>query len=275
MSAVTADRAPVHDTRIGLSFPRVVRSEWLKLKTLRSTWIALVLAIVVMVLAAGLIGHHMYGRLNDPRFFGGDRGERDPIANPLHGFGVSQLIIGVLGVLVVTGEYATGMIRATFGAVPKRLPVLAAKLAVMAMVGFVTMLVAVLASFFTAQAFLGRYSVSLTAPHAFQVILALAGYLTLVGLLGLALGFIVRSTAGGIAGLVGILLVAPGILAALDTSWSRTASKYLPINAGQSMFANPTYGQGDLSPAVGTVVMLAWVIAAVGAAVVVVSRRDA
>ena len=277
MTALTADRVPasVPDTHIGLSFPRIVRSEWLKLKTLRSTWISLVLAIIVMVLAAGLIGHHMYGRLNHPGFFGGDPGEDDPIGNPLHGFGVTQLIIGVLGVLAVSGEYATGMIRATFSAVPKRLPVLAAKLTVMAIVGFVTMLIAVLASFFVAQAFLGRFSVSLTAPHAVQVIVALAGFLTLVGLLGLALGFIVRSTAGGIAGLVGILLVAPGIFAVINTSWSNTASHYLPINAGQSMFANPTYGQGDLSPTVGTIVVFAWVAAAIAGAVAVVSRRDA
>lgn len=258
----------------GLSFPRVLRSEWLKLQTLRSTWITLTLAVVVLVLAAGLIANHMHGQLLHPGPFQ-DPDVRNVVGTPLHGFGVTQLVVGVLGVLAITGEYATGMIRATFTAVPKRLLVLWAKLLVFAGLAFAAMLVATFSAFLTAQAVLGSYGTSLGAPHALRVVIALAGFLTLVGLLGLGLGFVVRSTAGGIAALVGILLVAPGILAALNTSWSNSALHYLPLSAGQAMFSNLPATGGELTPGGGTVVMFIWVIASVIAAAVLVTRRDA
>ncbi|MDX6214669.1 MAG: type transport system permease protein [Frankiales bacterium] len=259
----------------GLSFPRLLRSEWLKLRTLRSTWITLVAAMVVLVLAAGLIANHLHGNLVDPGRFGGDRGDRDVLTTPLRGFGLTQLVVGVLGVLAVSGEYATGMISATFMLVPKRLPVLWAKLLVFAALAFTAMLVASLAAFFLAQAVLGSYGVGLGAHHAVRVVFGLAGYLALVGLLGLGLGFIVRSTAGAIAALVGLLLVAPGILAALGTSWATTISHYLPLNAGQAMFSNTPATGGDLTPGGGTLTMLLWVAAGVAGSVFVLQSRDA
>ena len=258
----------------GLSFPRVLRSEWLKLQTLRSTWITLAAAVGVLVLAAGLIANHMHGQLVHPGPVE-DPDVRNALGTPLRGFGVTQLIVGVLGVLAITGEYATGMIRATLTAVPKRLPVLWAKVLVFAALAFGTMLVATFVAFFTAQAVLGSYGIGLGAPHAVRVVVALAGFLTLVGLLGLGLGFVVRSTAGGIAALVGILLVAPGILAALNTSWANSAAHYLPLNAGQAMFSNTPAIGGDLTPGGGTLVMILWVLAAVIAAATLVTKRDA
>lgn len=257
-----------------LTFPRLVRAEWLKLKTLRSTWITLAAAVVVLVLAAGLIANHLHSNLMNPGAFN-DPGDRDVLTAPLRGFGVTQLIMGVLGVLSITGEYATGMIQATFVAVPKRLPVLWAKLLVFAVLGFSAMLVASFAAFFTSQQILGSYGIGLAAPHALRIVVALAGYLTLVGLLGLGLGFIVRSTSGGIALLVGVLLVAPGILAALGTSWATTASHYLPLSAGQAMFSDTPAIGGELSPGGGVTVMVVWVAASVLGAMVVVTRRDA
>ena len=257
-----------------LSFPRIVRSEWLKMRTLRSTWVALAAAMLVLVLAAGLIANHLHGRLAHPAFFQ-DPEERDVLTTPLRGFGLTQLIVGVLGVLTATGEYGTGMIRATFSAVPKRLPVLWAKLIVFAVVSFSAMVVAAFAAFFTAQSILGSYGVSIHAPHAVRVLLALAGYLTMIGLLGLGIGFIVRSTAGGIAALVGIVLVAPGILAAINTSWANTMSHYLPLNAGLHMMSDlPAFG-GELSNGAATVVMIGWVLAGVALAAALISRRDA
>ncbi len=260
----------------GLSFPRVVRSEWIKLRTLRSTWITLGAAVLVLIVAAALIANHLHGDLVDPRpGRGGDPGDRDVLTAPLRGFGVTQLVIGVLGVLAVSGEYATGMIRASLTAVPKRLPVLGAKLVVFGALAFVSMLVAAFAAFLVAQAVLGSYGTGLSAPHAVRVLVALAGYLTLVGLLGLGIGFIVRSTAGSIATLVGILLVAPGILAALGTSWATTASHYLPLDAGQAMFADRPGDPGTLSPGGGTLAMLVWVTVSIVAAAALLTTRDA
>ena len=258
----------------GLTFPHLVRAEWHKLKTLRSTWFTLTGAVIILVLAAVLIANHLHGNLIHPGQ-AHDPGDRDVLITPLRGFGVTQLIMGVLGVLSITGEYATGMIRATFTAVPKRLPVIAAKIVVFAALGFATMLFASFAAFFTSQAILGTYGVGLGANHALRVIIALAGYLTLVGLLGLGIGFIVRSTAGGIASLVGLLLVAPGILAALSTSWADTASRYLPLNAGVAMFNNSPATGGDLTPGGGLTVMGLWVLASFIGATIMVSTRDA
>ena len=257
-----------------LSFARILRSEWLKLQTLRSTWLALGAAMVVLVLAAGLIANHLHGRLAHPGFFR-DLEDRDVVTTPFRGFGLTQLIVGVLGVLAITGEYATGMVRATFSAVPKRLPVLWAKLIVFTALTFAAMLIAAFAAFFTAQAVLGTYGVSISAPNALRVVIALAGYLTLIGLLGVGLGFIVRSTAGGIAVLVGIVLVAPGILAALNTSWASTASHYVPLNAGLAMFSNTPATGGELGPGAGTAVVIAWVLASVVAAAALLMKRDA
>lgn len=260
--------------RASLTFPRVLRSEWLKLATLRSTWLTLGGAVVVLVLAAGLIANRLHGNLLDPRPFG-DPGDRDVLTTPLRGFGITQLIVGVLGVLTVTGEYSTGMIRSSLTAVPRRLPVLVAKLAIFALVGFAAMAAASFTAFLVSQRVLGRFGVGLSAPHALQVCLGLAGYLTLVGLLGVGLGFVLRSTAGGVASLVGILLVAPGILAALGTSWATTTSHYLPLSAGQAMFSDHAPTAGELSAGGGLLTMTLWVFGAAIAAAAALVRRDA
>jgi ABC-2 type transport system permease protein len=270
---LTSNRRKPHPSTERLAFSGLIRSEWLKLRTLRSTWITLAFAVLVLILAAALIGNHLHGRLGNPRPLN-DPGDANVLTAPLRGFGLTQLVIGVLGVLAVTGEYATGMIRATFTAVPRRLPVLWAKLIVFAALAGVAMLVAAFAAFFTAQQLLGSYGIDLRAPHALRVVLALAGYLTLVGLLGLGLGFITRSTAGGIAALVGLLLVAPGILAAINTSWSTSSAHYLPLNAGLAMFSDSAAKGGDLTPSGGTLTMITWTLAAVLAAAVMITQRD-
>lgn len=258
----------------GVTFPRLLRSEWLKLQTLRSTWVTLFAGVVVLVVASALIGNHLHDDLVRGAAFT-DPEDRDLLTTPLRGFGLTQLVMGVLGVLSITGEYATGTIRATFTAVPTRLPALWAKVLVFAALGFVAMLAASFAAFFLGQSFLGTFGLGIGAPHAVRVIISLAGYLTLVGLLGLGLGCLVRSTAGGIASLVGLLLVAPGILAALGTSWATSVSHYLPLNAGLAMFSDQPPTNGNLGPTAGLITMLAWVAAALAGAAVVITRRDA
>ena len=267
MTAATVSRRAV-------TFPRILRSEWLKLQTLRSTWFTLLAAVLVLVIASGIIANHVHDNLAHGAVFR-DPEDRDVLTLPFRGFGLSQLVMGVLGVLAITGEYATGTIRASFTAVPRRLPVLWAKVVVFALLGFTTMLAAAFGAFFLGQHLLGSYGVGLGAPHATRVVFALAGYLTLVGLLGLGLGGIVRATAGGIASLVGLLLVAPGILAALGTSWATSVSHYLPLNAGLAMFSDRPAIGGELSPTGGLLTMLAWVVASIVGAAVVISRRDA
>jgi ABC-2 type transport system permease protein len=255
------------DLRVTL--PRVINSEWLKFRSLRSSWYTLAAAVLSMILLDTVLGLTI--------------GERwatlhadDQVASAtLRGFHLSQLLIGVLGALYVTGEYGTGMIRSTFAAVPRRLPVLGAKTAVFGAVALVAMLIASFAGFFGAQAFLSGYhhSFSLSQSGVLRVVAGTGVYLALIGLLGLALGWILRSTAGAISTLVGILLVVPVLFSAIGKSVEGIA-QYLPSNAGES-FISSIHATGMLSPWTGLIVLCAWVLAAFALAAYLVRRRDA
>jgi hypothetical protein len=256
--------------RLSVTFPRVVASEWIKFRTLRSSWIVLFSAVVAMIAIGALIGY------NTGLHWGGQLDPEDRVASaPLQGLNLAQLLIGVLGVLFVSGEYTTGMVRSTLGAVPRRLPVLGAKAVVFAAVALITMIPASFATFFAAQGFLRHYGhgTALSAPTALRVIIATGVYLALIGLLGSALGWIVRSTPGGISSLVGLLLVVPGILAVLPGQWAKDAAKFLPSDAGQSFYATLP-GDNALSPGAGLLVLVLWVAGALGVAAVLLKRRD-
>src|SRR5205807_8249602 len=130
-----------------------------------------------------------------------ERADRHPLDIALAGVNLSQLAIAVLGVLVLTGEYSTGMIRASFTAVPKRLPVLWAKTAVFGVVSFLLMLPPVLIAFFASQAILSRHhllQISFSHPGVARSVLGLSIYLLLVGVLALVIGSNVRTTARGV-----------------------------------------------------------------------------
>jgi len=277
MSIITADpTSPVAD-RVDVKVEpvtsvRVLRSEWIKMRSLRSTTLTLVAAVATMVGAGWIIG----GVTN--AYWSTLRPEElltfSAIDRTLVGYNLAQLAIGVLGVLLVTGEYATGMIRATFGAVPRRLPVLWAKAALYAGVTFVLMLVAALVAFLGGQWFLGVHGTNLSAHGALQGIVGVAGYLTLIGVFAVALGFILRSTAGGVATLFGLLMVLPGLGMLLPSSWQHHLLPYLPSNAGASMISTHATA-GSLSASNSLLVLLAWVAAALVGAAVLVTQRDA
>ena len=158
----------------------------------------------------------------------------DAVGRSLAGVNIAQLAIGVLGVLLVTGEYGTGMIRSTFTAIPQRLPVIWAKASVYAVITLVLMVPSSFIAFLGGQALLGSHGVSLSAPHAVRAIVGVALYLTVIGVLAVALGFCVRSTAGGISTLFGLLLVLPGLGNLLPTSWQTNVLPYLPSRAGNA-----------------------------------------
>jgi len=277
MSIITADpTSPVAD-RVDVKVEpvtsvRVLRSEWIKMRSLRSTTLTLVAAVATMVGAGWIIG----GVTN--AYWSTLRPEElltfSAIDRTLVGYNLAQLAIGVLGVLLVTGEYATGMIRATFGAVPRRLPVLWAKAVLYAGVTFVLMLVAALVAFLGGQWFLGVHGTNLSAHGALQGIVGVAGYLTLIGVFAVALGFILRSTAGGVATLFGLLMVLPGLGMLLPSSWQHHLLPYLPSNAGASMISTHATA-GSLSASNSLLVLLAWVAAALVGAAVLVTQRDA
>lgn len=177
----------------------------------------------------------------------------NPAGATLQGTMLAQLIIGVLGVMAITSEYATGTIRTTLAVVPKRLPVLVAKAAVIIAVTFPAMLVSTVVAFFAGQAIIGTSDLAAANvgdPGVLRAIIGTAGYLTGIAVLGVAIGTLLRSTAVAISTL------------------------YLPANAG-SAFSSVVETDGLLSVVSGTGVFLAWVLVPLAAAAVVLKRRSA
>jgi hypothetical protein len=254
---------------------RVVLSEWTKFISLRSTrWsvgVGFLLTIAFPIIFATVTATHWaHMSLHD-------RADRHPLDIALAGVNVGQLAIAILGVLMITGEYSTGMIRSTLIAVPKRLPVLWAKVGMYAVVSFVLMLPAVLISFFASQAILNTHhilQISFTAPGVARSVIGGAVYVMLVGVFALAIGTIVRNTAGGIATFAGIFFVLPPLMLVLPSSWQDAVSKYLPSEAGRQLFSLHQEAH-SLTPLGGGLLMLGYCVVAIAIAAVLLVRRDA
>jgi ABC-2 type transport system permease protein len=206
-----------------------------------------------------------------------ERANRHPLDIALAGVNLSQLAIGVLGILVITGEYSTGMIRATMGAVPRRLPVLWAKAGVFAVVTFLLMLPAVVAAFFASQSIVSGHAplrISFSDPGVARAVIGGAVYLAILGIFTLGIGAILRNTAGGIATFVGIMFVIPPLLNVLPTSWNNAIAPYLPDAAGRSIFSL-THGAHSLAPWPGFALFVGYAAATIAVAAVLLVRRDA
>ncbi|MEV4624986.1 ABC transporter permease [Micromonospora sp. NPDC049523] len=257
-----------------VTLARVIRSEWIKLRSLRSTVVSL-LATMGVVIALGLLfAGVVSGRIGGESLGIGAGSTGDPVGASLGGVQLGQLVIGVIGVLLVAGEYTTGMIRATLAAVPRRLPVLWGKTIVFGGVTMAAMLVATLAAFFGGQALLGEHGVSLFDSGVLRAVVGGAVYLTGVGLLGLALGALLRATAAAIGALFGAMLVVPGLFPLLPSSWNDAVGPYLPSHAGESFMA-VTPAPGMLGPWAGLAVFAGYVVVALAAAAIMLKRRDA
>jgi ABC-2 type transport system permease protein len=252
---------------------RVILSEWTKLRSVRSTrWsllVATVLTIGFPILASIVISTHWGTRS------AGDRANFNGLDPALIGSQIAQLAIGVLGVLTITAEYSTGMIRATFTAVPKRLPVLWAKALVFAVVTFVLMLPSVLIAFFASQSILSRHdaNVAWSDPGVSRAVIGAALYLTAIAVMTLGLGAIVRNTAGGIATFAAIFFVLPPLMDVLPSSWNDAISPYLPGNAGRAILSI-THDANTLSPWAGFAVLCGYALLALAIAAVLLVRRD-
>jgi hypothetical protein len=253
---------------------RVAVSEWTKLRSLRSTRWSLLAAILLTIgfplLFAAVTSSH-WGSMSPH-----ERADRHPLDIALAGVNVSQLAVAVLGVLVITGEYSTGMIRASFGAVPKRLPVLWAKTAVFGVVTFLLVLPSVLIAFFASQAILSRHhilQISFSHPGVARSVIGGAVYVLLVGVFALGIGAIIRNTAGGIATFAGIFFVLPPLMNVLPASWNHAISKYLPSEAGRQIFSL-THDSSSLSPLWGGLLFAGYCAAVLALAAVLLVRRN-
>ena len=255
----------------------LLRSEWTKMRSVRSTMWTLV-AMTIVVIGIAVIGclaitnsWKTMSLANQLSF--------DPTGFALKGIVFSQLVIGVLGVLIMSAEYGTGTIRATLTAIPNRPRVLAMKAVVFAAVALVVGEVLSFSAFFVGQALL-----SSPAPHATlsqpEVLRAVVGgglVIMVLGLFALALATIIRHSAGAITSYVGTILVAPIIISALPSSIGHPIMKFLPFQITNVMtMTTPTNDLGSsFSPWVGFAVLCLYAAIALVIAGVMMVRRDA
>jgi ABC-2 type transport system permease protein len=253
---------------------RVIRSEWTKLISLRSTRYALA-ATLLLAIGIGILACAVF-ESRWPHLSAADRHDFHPLSVSLAGVNFAQLALGVLGVLAITGEYSTGMIRSSLAAVPRRLPVLWGKALVFGATALAVSLPATFIVFWVGQAILSgqHINVAIGHPGVFRALIGAPLFLTAMGLFGLALGAILRSTAGGIAALAGIVFVLPPIVGLLPTSVSNSIDPYLPSNAGGAIWTI-TPDPGTLAPWAGFGIFCAYVAVAMAIAAVLLIRRDA
>jgi ABC-2 type transport system permease protein len=258
-----------------LTFPRVLRSEWIKQRSLRSTTYTLA-GIFTSLVAFGLIAAQISTSSSSsaqgaPDFSGGS-----PVDTVLSGASFAILIVAVLGVMVGAREFTSGMIRSTIAAVPSRLAVLWAKVATFVATLTPVLLVGILIAFFGGTAILSNAGAASTGWYDAGVARAVLGtvaYLVGLGVIGVALGMVFRSISGGIATLIGGLLFLPTLAGALlPSSWDAVL-KYLPSNAGLS-FTSTTAVPDMLSPGVAGLVFAGWVALSLLLAAVALKRRD-
>jgi ABC-type transport system involved in multi-copper enzyme maturation permease subunit len=278
MSTATATKATSRrasrQTPKNVTQARVLLSEWTKLRSLRSTVFSLLAAVVFIIGLAVLVPSVTVAHW--PPRNPGEAALFDPTSRSLAGIFLAQLAIGVLGILLISGEYATGMIRATFAAVPTRLPVLWAKTVVFATTTLVVTVPAVLAAFLIGQSILKgkNLQTSLGDAGVLRAVIGAALYLTVIGILGLGLGALLRNTAAAISTLFGILFVLPIIVRFLPSSWSDPIDKYLPSTLGEGIthvHADPTL----LSPWGGFALFCGYAAVVLAGAAVLLRRRDA
>jgi ABC-2 type transport system permease protein len=253
---------------------QVLRSEWIKLWSLRSSRWLFGLGVVGLLLGIAAaefnMAHWAHYTLQQKRQF-------SPIDTALTGWQLSQLGIGLLGILIICGEYSTGMIRSTMMAVPRRLPVLWAKLVVLTSVTFAASLPVTFVGFFAASAVLTQHHVnpSLTSPHALRCVVAVPLFLTALVVFTVSLGAIVRNIAGGLAIYAGLVFALPALVGVLSTSLKNTINPYLPSSAATAFTtARPDPADHLLHPWVGFALFCGYSAVLLVAAVITLARRD-
>ena len=232
--AVITSTLPPATGRSGLR--GVLQSEFTKIRSVRSTYWTLLALLVVSVGLGGAISAAQASHWNS--MSPGDQATFDPTQISLAGlFFLGQLVMVVLGALVLTAEYSTGMIRTSLTAMPRRPVVFAAKALVFAAVALVVTLVASFVTFFLGQALLAstHHQASLSGTDVLRAVIGSAVYVTLCGLLAFAVGAILRHTAGTITAVIGLIFVLPVIAHALPDSWYHAVERWLPSSAGDAI----------------------------------------
>jgi ABC-type transport system involved in multi-copper enzyme maturation permease subunit len=266
------EQHPLPKGRYGLR--GLIRSEWTKIRTVRSTmWtigILVVLGVGFSALATALTTANWYQMSRS------DRAMFDPTQTSLIGIFFGQLVIGILGVLVVTAEYSTGTVRATFSAAPRRPLVVLAKVTVFGLVAFVVSEFVAFASYFVGQSLLTSPAIhtTLSNPGVFDAVFGSGLYLCVLGLFALGIALVIRHTAGAISTFVGLLLVVPIIVALLPSSFANAVNRYLPAQIGSSIVSQVQNTEA-FGRWAGLIVLAGYAVALISVGTALIVRRDA
>ncbi|MBD8042455.1 ABC transporter permease [Arthrobacter sp. Sa2BUA2] len=271
----------------GVNFARILRSEWIKVTTVPSTVILLATTLVVMVGIAALVAWSWATTaqmLADDPTMGPAMGvgagmdlQAMVYDTPASGVLFGQLLIAALAVVLIASEYSTGMIRSTMVAVPSRTPALFAKAIITAVVAFVIGVAGAFASFLISQPLLATENLDFTldVPWVLPSIINTGTFLAAIAVMGVAIGSLLRSTAGGVVTIIGALFVLPVIVQLISglADWIPDAARFLPSSAGAQLVAT-NISDGALNQLEGGLVLGGWAVALLIAALVVNKIRD-
>jgi ABC-2 type transport system permease protein len=278
-----AEAVPVPVTRVAParpSFVGIVRGEWIKLLSLRSTWWTLAATVALITGVSLAVAYSLDGMAADPA--------TAPQVATMNGaelvsggFQIGMLTIAVLGALLITGEYSTGMIRSTLAAVPTRVPVLAAKAVVLAAVTVAIATVSIALSYLVTMPQLRGHDLvpALDDVATWQAFGGTVYFLVAAVLFALGVGTLLRSSAGAITVALTVLLLLPGVLGFIDLHWVQTIVSYLPLPASGAFLGGDdgslSSAGSELAPATGLLVIAAYAVVPLVAGAVVLRRRDA
>ncbi len=272
MTAATLTRTRV-PAGPGYGFRSAAWMEWLKLRTVRSTaWIGLVFGAGMIGLAILVLSHQDWAAMS-----AADRASFDPVELGFAGLALGQLAFGVLGALVITSEFSSGMIRATLTAVPRRPLLLAAKAAVTGVVTLAAGEVFAFGAFVVGEAVLRSPAphATLGQPGVLRAVLMAGAYPALIALIAVGLGAVIRHTAGAISAVVGILFVLPLILLPLGTSVQNSVGQFMPMLIAENSLTAVKAQSHTLSPGLGFAVLCGYAVIALAAGGWALARRDA
>jgi ABC-2 type transport system permease protein len=255
-------------------FGGVLRSELTKLKSVRSTWWTLLVLLVLSIGFSALICAVTKSHWNS--LSASDKATFDATSDSLGGIGfLGPLVVTVLGALVITSEYSTGMIRTSLTVMPRRRVMFGAKAAVFGVVTLLVALVAAFVSFFLGQALLGSHSASLSHPGTMRAIVGTAIYVTLCGLAAYGVGCVLRHTAGTITLVIGVLFVLPIIVQLFPSSWHDAIVRWLPTSAGNAISTTVGTTAHTFSPWAELAVFAVYVVVVLAAGATLFRTRDA
>ncbi|HEY2261886.1 MAG TPA: hypothetical protein VGI96_04595 [Streptosporangiaceae bacterium] len=272
MSAQSPASPPAASPSLAIRARDLLASEWTKFRSVRSTYWALLVAVITPIAVSAVVAFAFAGvsKAGSPK----SGSLPDPLLPDVISLEYAVIAVSALGVLAFTGEYSSGLIRVTFTAAPRRRAVLAAKATVLAAVTLAAGEVVSFTSFGLVQAFLAGHhdGVSLSHPGVPGAVLCAGLLLCVCTLLGLALGALTRHTAGGIAATIAVIAV-PGIAGLLPSPWNDRIGRFTLLEAAQQVSTlHPSASL--LAPAWSLLVVLAWPAAALAIAAILITRRD-